>query len=48
MILVEELESHKSSHSSEVIDGFLFLGGERNAKNKKVYILLYYVTFNFN
>ena len=36
MVLEESFASHKDSHSSEIIDGFLFLGGERNAKNLKV------------
>ena len=36
MIIVDQLASHKDSHSSEIIDGVLFLGGERNAKNEKV------------
>ena len=34
LILASELESHASSHSSQIL-AFLFLGGDRNAKNLK-------------
>jgi len=30
-----DLASHETSHSSEIIPGFLYLGGERNARNEK-------------
>ena len=36
MIPESDFRSHKDSHSSEIIENFLYLGGERNAYNFKV------------
>jgi hypothetical protein len=46
-VVEEEMESHRNSHSTEILP-FLYLGGERNAHNKKELIVRTGVTAILN